>query len=195
ILLFVWVGALQILLDKGKDLDWFHSTFIVVLGLITVIAFAAWLVWELTDKHPIVDLSLFKSRSFTLGTVALCLGYAVFFGNIVLMPLWLQSYLGYTATWAGFVSAPSGVTAIITSLLVGRLMQRFDPRLLAASSFGFYGLSYFMRAHLTADASFFEFTAPQLVQGFAMGTFFVSLLAVILEGLPPQKRPSASGLL
>jgi len=118
----------------------------------------------------------------------------VFFGNIVLMPLWLQSYLGYTATWAGFVSAPSGVTAIITSILVGRLMRRFDPRFLAASSFGFYAVSYFMRAHLTADASFFAFTAPQLVQGFAMGTFFVSMLSVIFDGLPPQKIPSASGL-
>jgi DHA2 family multidrug resistance protein len=194
VLLFIWVGALQVMLDKGKDLDWFNSPLIVSLLLVTVIAFIAWLIWSLTEKHPIVDLSLFKSRSFTLGTVALCLGYAVFFGNIVLMPLWLQTYLGYTATWAGFVSAPSGVTAIITSLLVGRWMQRFDPRLLAASSFGFYALSYFMRAHLTADASFFAFTAPQLVQGFAMGTFFVSLLAVIFDGLPPQKIPSASGL-
>jgi DHA2 family multidrug resistance protein len=193
-LLFVWVGALQVMLDKGKDLDWFNSPLIVSLLLITVIAFAAWLIWSLTEKYPIVDLTLFKSRSFTLGTVALCLGYAVFFGNIVLMPLWLQTYLGYTATWAGFVSAPSGVTAIITSLLVGRWMQRFDPRMLAASSFGFYALSYFMRAHLTADASFFEFTAPQLVQGFAMGTFFVSVLAVIFDGLPAQKIPSASGL-
>ncbi len=83
-LLFVWVGALQIMLDKGKDLDWFSSPFIVVLLVVTVIAFAAWLIWELTEKHPIVDLSLFKSRSFSLGTVALCLGYAVFFGNVVL---------------------------------------------------------------------------------------------------------------
>jgi DHA2 family multidrug resistance protein len=180
--------------DKGKDLDWFNSPLIVSLLLVTVIAFVAWLIWNLTEEHPIVDLSLFKSRSFALGTLALCLGYAVFFGNVVLMPLWLQSYLGYTATWAGFVSAPSGVTAVITSLLVGRLMRRFDPRLLAASSFGFYGLSFFMRAHLTADATFFEFTAPQLVQGFAMGTFFVSLLAIIFDGLPPQKIPSASGL-
>ena len=130
---------------------------------------AAWLIWKLTEEHPIVDLSLFKSRSFTLGTIAMCLGYAVFFGNIVLMPLWLQSYLGYTATWAGFVSAPSGVTAIITSIVVGRLMRRFDPRMLAASSFGLYALSYYMRAGLTADASFFAFMAPQLVQGFAMG--------------------------
>ena len=193
-LLFVWVGALQIMLDKGKDLDWFNSPIIVILLVVTVVAFIAWLIWNLTEKHPIVDLSLFKSRSFALGTVAMCLGYAVFFGNIVLMPLWLQSYLGYTATWAGLVSAPSGMTAVITSLFVGRLMRRHDPRMLAASAFGFYAISYFMRAGLTTDASFFAFVAPQLVQGFAMGLFFVTLLAVIFDGLPPEKIPAASGL-
>jgi MFS transporter, DHA2 family, multidrug resistance protein len=193
-LLFVWVGALQIMLDKGKDLDWFNSTTIVILLVVTVVAFIAWLIWNLTEKHPIVDLSLFKSRSFGLGTLAMCLGYAVFFGNIVLMPLWLQSYLGYTATWAGLVSAPSGMTAVLTSLVVGRLMRRHDPRILAASAFGFYAISYFMRAALTTDASFFAFVAPQLVQGFAMGLFFVSLLAVIFDGLPPEKIPAASGL-
>jgi DHA2 family multidrug resistance protein len=194
VLLFLWVGALQIMLDKGKDLDWFHSPAIVVLFLVTAVAFAAWLIWELTEQNPIVDLSLLKSRSFALGTLAMCLGYAVFFGNIVLMPLWLQSFLGYTATWAGLVSAPSGVTAVLTSLMIGRLMRRFDPRVLAASSFGFFAISYFMRAGLTADASFLAFTAPQLVQGIAMGLFFVSMLAVIFDGLPPQKIPAASGL-
>jgi MFS transporter, DHA2 family, multidrug resistance protein len=194
LLLVVWVGALQIMLDKGKDLDWFHSTAIVIMLIITVIAFVAWLIWELTEKQPIVDLSLFKSRSFTLGTVALCLGYAVFFGNIVLMPLWLQSFLGYTATWAGLVSAPSGVTAVLTSLMVGSLIRRVDPRLMAASSFALYAASYFMRAQLTADASFVAFMAPQLVQGLAMGLFFVTMLAVIFDGLPADKIPAASGL-
>jgi MFS transporter, DHA2 family, multidrug resistance protein len=194
LLLFIWVGALQIMLDKGKDLDWFNSPVIVALLLVTIVAFIAWLIWTLTEENPIVDLSLFKSRSFGLGTLAFCLGYAVFFGNLVLMPLWLQSYLGYTATWAGLVSAPSGVTAILTSLVVGRLMQRHDPRMLAAASFGFYAISYFMRAGLTADASVFAFVAPQLVQGFAMGMFFVAMLAVIFDGLPPQKIPAASGL-
>jgi DHA2 family multidrug resistance protein len=182
------------MLDKGKDLDWFHSTAIVVMLIITVIAFAAWLIWELTEKQPIVDLSLFKSRSFTLGTVALCLGYAVFFGNIVLMPLWLQSNLGYTATWAGLVSAPSGITAILTSMLMGQLMRRFDPRMIAASSFALFAISYFMRAQLTADSSYWVFMAPQLVQGLAMGMFFVSMLAVSFDGLPQQKVPAASGL-
>jgi MFS transporter, DHA2 family, multidrug resistance protein len=194
VLLFVWVGTLQIMLDKGKDLDWFHSTSIVIMLIVTVISFAAWLIWELTEEHPIVDLSLLKSRSFALGTLALCLGYCVFFGNVVLMPLWLQSFLGYTATWAGLVSAPSGVTAIVTSLLMQKLMRRFDPRWLAATSFALFGTSYFMRANFTADANFVTFMIPQLVQGLGMGMFFVSLLGVIFDGLPPQKVPAASGL-
>ncbi len=193
-LLFVWVGTLQILLDKGKDLDWFNSPIIVVMTLVTLVAFAAWLIWELTEAHPIVDLSLFKSRSFTLGAIALCLGYAVFFGNVVLMPLWLQSFLGYTATWAGEVSAPSGITAVIASIALSRVMNRFDPRVLAACSFGIFATSYFMRAGLTADAGIFSFIAPQLVQGVAMGLFFISLLAVIFDGLPPAKIPAASGM-
>jgi DHA2 family multidrug resistance protein len=193
-LLFVWVGALQIMLDKGKDLDWFHSTLIVALLIVTVVGFAAWLIWELTEEHPIVDLSLFKSRNFALGTLASCLGYAVFFGNVVLMPLWLQSNLGYTATWAGLVSAPSGITAILTSMLMGRLMRRFDPRMLAAVSFGLFAFSYFMRAQLTADSSYLVFVAPQLVQGLAMGMFFVAMLAVQFDRLPQHKVPSASGL-
>jgi DHA2 family multidrug resistance protein len=86
------------------------------------------------------------------------------------------------------------VTAVLTSLVVGGLMRRFDPRVLAATSFGFYAASYFMRAGLTSDASFIAFMAPQLVQGFAMGLFFVSMLAVIFDGLPPAKIPAASGL-
>jgi MFS transporter, DHA2 family, multidrug resistance protein len=118
----------------------------------------------------------------------------VFFGNVVLMPLWLQSSLGYTATWAGLVSAPSGVTAILTSLMMGRLMRKYDPRILAATSFALYAASYFMRARFTPDSSFLVFMVPQLVQGFAMGLFFVSMLAVIFDGLPAPKVPAASGL-
>ena len=86
------------------------------------------------------------------------------------------------------------MTAVLTSLMIGRLMRRFDPRVLAATSFGFYAASYFMRAALTSDASFIAFMAPQLVQGFAMGLFFVSMLAVIFDGLPAHKIPAASGL-
>ena len=193
-LLVVWVGSLQIVLDQGKDLDWFANTGIVVMTVVTVISLAAWIFWEMGESQPIVNLSLFKSRNFALGTLALCLGYAVFFGNVVLMPLWLQEQLGYTATWAGLVSAPSGVVAVVVSPLVGRFIGRGDARWYASASFLVFALSYFMRAAYPADASFWVFVLPLLVQGVAMSMFFVALLTIALDGLPAEKVPAASGL-
>jgi DHA2 family multidrug resistance protein len=194
VLLCVWVGALQVLLDQGKDLDWFHSTTIVTLGIVTVLALTAWIIWELTDAHPIVDLTLFKSRSFTLGTLTLCLAYAVFFGNVVLMPLWQQTQLAYTATWAGVVAAPSGVTAVLVAPFVGRYIGKYDARGFASVSFVIFAISYFMRAAYPPDASFWVFVMPLLVQGVAMGMFFVALFTISLDGLPPERVPAASGL-
>jgi DHA2 family multidrug resistance protein len=193
-LLVVWVGALQIMLDKGKDLDWFNSAPIVVLTAVAVIGFAAWVIWELTSRFPIVDLSLLKRRNFSIGTIAYCLGYAVFFGNIVIYPLWLQTQLGYTATWAGLVAAPAGVVSVMVAPIVGRMVGKVDARWIATVGFLSYTVSYFMRAQLTADASFFAFMLPGLVMGVAMGTFFVALLTIMLDGLPPQRVPAASGL-
>src|SRR6516225_6132110 len=112
LLLITWVGSLQIMLDKGKDLDWFSSTTIVVLALVAVIALAFFSVWELTAEHPVVDLSLFELRNFTGGTIALSIGYGLYFGNLVLLPLWQQTDIGYTATDAGLVVAPVGFFAI-----------------------------------------------------------------------------------
>lgn len=193
-LLFVWVGSLQLVLDQGKNLDWFDNTGIVVTMGVTVISLAAWIIWELGEKQPIVNLSLFKSRNFALGTLALCLGYAVFFGNVVLMPLWLQEQLGYTATWAGLVSAPSGVVAVLVSPLVGKFIGRGDARWYATGSFVAFALSYFMRAAYPADASFWVLVMPLLVQGVAMSMFFVSMLTIALDGLSPEQIPAASGL-
>jgi DHA2 family multidrug resistance protein len=193
-LLVVWVGALQVMLDKGKDADWFSSPLIVMMAVVTVVGLAAWLIWELTERHPIVDLSLFRLRNFTLGTIPLCVGYATFFGNILLLPLWLQTQLGYTATWAGLVAAPAGIVAFLLSPLVGRLIGRVDPRWLATFSFVAFAVSYFMRAGFTADASFAVFVAPMLVQGVSMSCFFVSMLAILLDGVEPQRIPAASGV-
>jgi MFS transporter, DHA2 family, multidrug resistance protein len=193
-LLIVWVGALQIMLDKGKDLDWFSSTPIVVLTVVALIAFVAWLIWELTARYPIVDLSLFRFRNFSLGTVAYCLGYAVFFGNIVLLPLWLQTQLGYTATWAGLVAAPAGVVSVLVSPLVGRLIGKVDARWMASLGFLAFAISYFMRAEWTADASFAAFVMPGLVMGIGMGTFFVAMISILLDGFAPERVPSASGV-
>jgi DHA2 family multidrug resistance protein len=193
-LLIVWVGSLQVMLDQGKDLDWFSSNEIVILAIVTAIGFAAFLIWELTEKNPVVDLSLFKRRNFALGTLSFCLGYAVFFACNLLMPLWLQTQVGYTATWAGLVAAPTGVIAVLLTPLSARMMSRVDARIIATVAFIAFGVSYLMRANFTADASFLDFTLPLLVQGVAMATFFLAMITILLDGIPPQKIPLASGL-
>ncbi len=193
-LLVIWVGALQIMLDTGKDADWFQSPQIVILGLVSAISCVAWVIWELTEANPIVDLSLFRQRNFLFGTIAFCLGYAVFFANILILPLWLQTQLSYTATWAGLVAAPSGAVAVLLTPVAARFMSRVDARIIATVAFSAFAVSYFMRAGYTTNAGFWDFVMPLLVQGIAMSTFFVSMLTISLDGIPPQKIPSASGI-
>ena len=193
-LLVTWVGALQIMLDIGKDADWFASGEIVVLALVALVGFIAFLIWEIGERHPIVDLSLFKNRNFAIGTLAFCLGYGAFLGVVVLQPLWMQTWLGYTATWAGLVAAPSGVVALLVSPLIGRFIGRYDARIFATIAFIAFATSYLMRAGYTADASFGAFVAPLLVQGIGMATFFVGMVALLLDGVPPAQIPAASGL-
>jgi DHA2 family multidrug resistance protein len=193
-LLIVWAGALQVMLDTGKNADWFESTHIIVLALISLIGFGAFLLWELTEEHPIIDLSLFRNRNFTLGTIVFCLGNGVFLANMLLIPLWLQTQLGYTATWAGLVSAPTGAVAVLVTPLAARMMSRFDARLVATIAFAASALSYFMRASLTADASFMAIALPLMVQGISSGTFFIATITILLDGIPSERIPSAASL-
>src|SRR5258706_8861710 len=130
-LLVMWVGSLQIMIDKGKELDWFNSGQIVTLAIIASVGFLFFLAWELTETHPIVDLRLFGQRNFLMATAALSVAYCVFFGNVVPPPAWLQQYMGYTASLAGMALAPVGVLAIMLSPWVGKNVAKIDPRRLA----------------------------------------------------------------
>ncbi len=193
-LLITWVGALQVLLDKGKDLDWFRSSAIVSLAVVSVCGFVLFLVWELTEKHPIVELNLFARRNFWVSTVAVLVGYGLYFGNIVLMPLWLQEYMGYTATLAGVVLAPVGILAIFLTPLVGRYMTKVDPRIFVTVSFLVFALTLFMRAHFNTSAGFGVLALPALIQGIAMAFFFIPLISLSISGLEPARIPAAAGL-
>jgi DHA2 family multidrug resistance protein len=193
-LLVVWVGTLQVMLDTGKDADWFSSPAIVVLALVSAISFVAWLIWELNETNPIVDLSLFRNKNFAIGAAITCVGYGVFFGNNVLLPLWLQTRLGYIATWAGLVAAPSGVVAVLLTPVAAQIMSRVDARWTATGSLIAFGISFWMRSNYTPDASFGVLVIPLLVQGVAMSGFFVSLISLTLNGIPPAHLPSATGL-
>jgi DHA2 family multidrug resistance protein len=194
VLLLVWVGALQVMLDTGKDADWFSSPAIVVETLVAIVGFIAWLIWELNEEHPIVDLSLFRSRNFALGTLVFCVAYALFFGTNLLQPLWLQTHMGYIATWAGLVAAPSGVVAVLLTPFVARLMTGVDARWTASISLLAFAISFYMRSGFTPDVNFASLVWPMLVQGVAMSTFFVSMITLSLNGVDGPKIPSASGL-
>ena len=193
-LLVIWVGAMQVMLDKGKDLDWFNSPTIVALACVAVVGFAIFLIWELTEEHPVVDLSLFRSRNFTVSTIAMLFAYGLFFGNVVLLPLWLQQYMGYTATLAGWVLAPVGFLAIVLSPVVGRFNDRIDPRILVTISFAIFALVLFMRAHFNTDATIATLMLPTVIQGAGMAAFFIPLVSISLSGMAPERIPAASGL-
>jgi DHA2 family multidrug resistance protein len=193
-LLVVWVGSLQLMLDKGKELDWFASPTIVVLGLVALVSFAVFLVWELTDDHPVVDLRLFTRRNFIFGCATLSIAYGLFFGNVVLMPLWLQQWMGYTATSAGMALAPVGLLAILLTPLVGKKVTVWDPRRMASGAFVLFALVLFMRSHFTTQTDLAHVLVPTLIQGGAMAFFFIPLTTLTLAGLTPDRIPAAAGL-
>jgi MFS transporter, DHA2 family, multidrug resistance protein len=193
-LLVLWVGALQVMLDKGKDLDWFASPQIVILAIVASVGLFAFLVWELTERNPVVELGLFRNRNFWVASLAMALAYGTFFGNVVLLPLWLQQYMGYTATLAGVVLAPVGVLAVLLTPVVGKAMRRIDARLIATVAFGVFALVLAMRSKFTTDSPLATLLVPTLIQGAAMACFFVPLVTISLSGIAPEKIPAASGL-
>ncbi len=193
-LLIVWVGSLQVLLDRGKDLDWFASGQIVTLAIVAAVGFAFFIIWELTDAHPVVELRLFARRNYWTSTLSMSLAYGAFFGNVVLLPLWLQQYMGYPATMAGWVLAPVGVLAILLTPFVGRTVDKVDPRIFATAAFLVFALVLWMRSLFNTQADLYTLLLPTIIQGAAVAVFFIPLVNLSLSGLPPQQIPAASGL-
>jgi len=192
--LIIGVGALQIVLDKGNDEDWFNSNFIIVASLISAISLAVFIIWELTDKDPIVDLKLFRHRNFRYGTIALMLAYAAFFAIGLLIPLWLQRNLGYTATWAGYATAPLGVIPVLLTFLVGKYATRFDLRWLASGAFLVMGSTCFLRSGFYLDIDFYHVAMVQLLQGLGVALFFMPVLTILLSDLKQNELASGAGL-
>ena len=195
ILLALGVGALQLMLDQGRELDWFNSTEIIVLTIIAAIGLIALIIWELTDDNPVVDVSLFKSRNFTVGCVSTSLAFLVYSGTVVLIPLLLQQVYNYTATWAGLAAAPVGLLPILLAPIIGKFGNKIDMRILITISFMVYALTFYWRAvTFEPEMTFMDVALPQFVQGLAVACFFMPLTTITLSGLPPEKMASASSL-
>ena len=193
-LLIVGVGALQILLDKGNELDWFGSTFIISMACLAVFALALFVVWELYEEHPVVDIRLFASRNFTVGVVCLMLGTMAWFGTVIVLPLWLQTYNGYTAVWAGKTMAFGGMLTVLLGPIVGANLNRFDPRAIASVGFIMFGTALFWSARFTPDVDFWSLALNRLFIGMGISFFFMPLTIIHMSGLAPDRMASAAGL-
>lgn len=194
VLLCIAVGALQILLDKGNQLDWFGSNAIVTLAIISFIGFFFFIPWNYYSPFPIVNFSFFKQKNFLLGTIITSLGYFVFFGSVVLLPLWLQTQMGYTATWAGLAVAPIGVFPLLLSLVVGHYVNTIDQRLVLTIGYFIFSFTFFWLSQFNTDVNFYHIVMPRLVQGIALAFFFIPLVTLSLSGIPNSELSSASGV-
>jgi DHA2 family multidrug resistance protein len=194
LLLVTWVGALQIMLDIGRDHDWFHSAFIWVLAIIAGVGFLAFLIWELTSANPAVDLRVFRHRGFSASVIGLALTYGTFFSAVVVTPQWLQGAMGYTAQWSGYVTAWQGLLAVAFSLVVGRLTTKIDPRALVSFGMAWMALTVFVRSNWTSGVDYWTLALPHLAMGLGMPFFFVPLTILSLGSVNPKETASAAGL-
>jgi DHA2 family multidrug resistance protein len=194
VLLIVFVGSLQLMLDLGKEQDWFESTEICTLAVVAVVGFVAFLIWELTERHPIVDLRVFRHRGFTAAVAAISLGFGAMFATNVLTPLWLQSYMGYTATWAGLTSAWSGVLAVAAAPIAGNLIGKVDPRKLIFGGLLWLAFVTALRAVATTDMTYWQIAHPLILMGLGLPFFFVPLTALALGSVEEHETASAAGL-
>jgi DHA2 family multidrug resistance protein len=194
VLLAVWVGALQIMLDTGADNGWFDDPQTWILATVALVGFCYFLVWELTEKHPVVDLRLFKRRNFSVGVGATSIGYMMFFGIALIVPLWLQTQMGYTAAWAGLAVAPVSIFPLLMAKSIAKLLQRNDPRIFASGAFFALAGASFMRAGFTTEVDFAAVVIAQLVTGFGIALFMVPLQSISLSGLRTEEVASAAGL-
>ena len=193
-LLVIGVGALQFMLDNGNEKDWFHSQEIVIAAVIGVMAITFLIPWELTDNHPIVDLHLFQRRNFRVGTISIAVAYFSFMGINVIFPLWLQTALNYTSTWAGFAMAPIGFVALVMAPFIGRNLHRINLR--AAPTFSFCIMAAMMLwfASQTDQSSFGQLALPRFIMGLGLSLFFLPLNQIIMAGISPGEIASAAGL-
>jgi len=195
VLMIVFVGALQLMLDLGKEQDWFESSEICGLAIVAAIGFVVFLIWESAEKHPIVNLRVFRHRGFTAAVLTISLGFGAMFASNVLTPLWLQSYMGYTATWAGFATAWTGVLAVFCAPLAGALLTKIDARRLV--SFGLVWLSaiLLLRTGATTDMTYWQISWPLLLMGLGLPFFFVPITALALGSVEESEMASGAGLM
>jgi DHA2 family multidrug resistance protein len=195
LLLTVGIGALQIVLDKGQRDDWFNSRFILYMSIIAAVALVLFVIVELSTKHPVVNLRAFRERSFTAGNIIIFTGFGCMFSSFVLLPLYAQQLMGYTAFWAGMVLFPGGVASFIIMPVAGILLRRgVNPRYLLAIGLAVMAHAIWLMSDFNLQADFVAIAMPRLIQGFGLGLFFVPVTTATFMNIPKEETGNASGI-
>ncbi|HEY6350718.1 MAG TPA: DHA2 family efflux MFS transporter permease subunit [Candidatus Angelobacter sp.] len=188
------IGALQIMLDKGQEVDWFGSHFILVLAILSISGFVFFIVRELVTRDPVVHLSVFKIGTYSTGVFLMTVLGFVLYGSTVLIPLWLQTLMGYTAFQAGIAMLPRGLGSFLFMPVVGMLMTRVEPRKLLAAGLIICSYSLYQLSRLNLNASYWDIFWPQLLQGSSLGLLFVPLTTVTNDPIPKHELGNAASL-
>ena len=194
-LLTVGIGALQIVLDKGQREDWFQSNFILMVSAISVLSLIAFVIVELYyAESPIVDLRAFKNISFTSGNVVMFVAFFNLLGSIVLLPLYAQILLGYTATLAGLVLSPGGVATLVTMPVVGKIIVKKNPKYVLALGVLLCAFSTWQMAGFNLASDFSSLMWPRIYLGFGMGLLFIPLTTLTLSSIPKPQMGNATSI-
>jgi DHA2 family multidrug resistance protein len=193
-LLALGVGALQVVLDKGQEDDWFGSTFIIVVSGIALAGIVAFIVRELKTRDPVVHLRVFKDRTYAAGVFLMTMLGFVLYGSMLLLPIFLQTLLGYSAVDAGIAMAPRGLGSFLMMPLVGTVMGRFDPRRVLA--FGLVGAAYslYLLSSLNLNAGYWDIFWPQFLQGACLAMLFVPLTTATMDPIPKEEMGNATSM-
>ena len=188
------IGALQIFLDKGQDEDWFASRWMVALAIMAVVALVTLVFHELHTRYPIVDLRVLKEWTYSAGTALMTILGFLLFGSMVLLPIMMQTLLGYPALEAGIALVPRGLGSFIAMPIIGVLMTRFDPRKLLLLGLAATGFTMLQFSWVNLDAGYWEFFWPQFIQGVSMALMFVPLTTVTMDPIPNEKMGNAASI-
>ncbi len=193
-MLALGIGALQILLDKGQEEDWFSSHFMVALAIIATVTLVAFVIYELRTDNPVVDLRVFKARSYAVGVFLMTIVGFVLYGSLVLLPIMLQTLLGYPSLQAGIAMAPRGIGAFFMMPLTGLMTGRFDARKLLTAGLIIGGVTLIWLSWLNLQAGYWDIFWPQLIQGVGMSLLFVPLTTVSMDPIPRERMGNATSL-
>jgi MFS transporter, DHA2 family, multidrug resistance protein len=193
-MLAVGIGALQIVLDKGQEDDWFSSNSITMLAIVSAVTLIILIIHELTTDDPVVDLRIFKERSYAVGVFMMTVVGFVLYGSMVLLPVMLQTLLGYPPLQAGIAMAPRGVGSFLMMPVVGVMVGRFDARKLLTVGFSVGGITLLWLSHLNLEAGYWDIFWPQFVQGAGMALLFVPLTTIAMDAIPRERMGNATSL-